>query len=79
MKKINGAVLLCATIESKPVVVLALSDALLNKGFDAKKILNQYAGPLIQGGAGGKEAFASAGGKDSSKFPEVIEKVKALL
>ena len=79
LKKVNGVILLCTTINSKPIVVLALSDILVNKGFSAKKIINQYIGPLIKGGGDGNDSFAAAGGRDNSKLSEVIEKVKSLL
>jgi alanyl-tRNA synthetase len=35
--------------------------------------------PLINGGGGGQKTLATAGGSDTSRLKQVIEKVKSLL
>ena len=78
-KKINGAVVLCVTVNGKATVAVALSESFAAKGFDANKIIKEQVAPLIKGGGGGNKTSATAGGQDSSSFNEVIKKVKSLL
>ncbi|HSV10536.1 MAG TPA: alanine--tRNA ligase [Hanamia sp.] len=77
----NGFVIvLCADIEGKANVVVAVDESLVSsKNLDAIKIIKEIVAPLIKGGGGGQKTLASAGGQDVSKLNEVIEKVKALL
>ncbi len=77
-KKINGAVVLCATIGGKASVAIALTDA-QSATCEANKIIKEQVAPLIKGGGGGSKTLATAGGQDSSAFHQVIEKVKQLL
>ncbi|MEJ7679230.1 MAG: alanine--tRNA ligase-related protein [Segetibacter sp.] len=62
-KKLNGAVVLCASINGKAEVVLALSVTIAAKGLDASKIVKEQVGPLIKGGGGGSKTMAAAGEK----------------
>ena len=47
----------------KPMLTIALGDALVQKGLDAGKIVREAA-KLMQGGGGGQAFFATAGGKE---------------
>ena len=78
-KKMNGVVVLCASINGKATVAVAISESLADKGFDANKIIKEHVAPLIKGGGGGNKTSAIAGGQDSSAFQQVIEQLKGLL
>jgi len=76
----NYVIVLCADIEGKATVVVAIDDNLVSsKKLDAVKIIKETVAPLIKGGGGGQKTLASAGGQDVSKLDEVIQKVKLLL
>ena len=76
----NYVIVLCADIEGKPNVVVAIDDNLVSsKKMDAVKIIKETVAPLIKGGGGGQKTLASAGGQDVSKLDEVIQKVKSLI
>ncbi|MGI8952718.1 MAG: alanine--tRNA ligase [Chitinophagaceae bacterium] len=79
IREINGAIVLCACINGNAEVPIAFSETLVKRGMNATKIIKEDVSPLIKGGGDGSPAFASAGGKDCSKFQQVIEKVKSLL
>jgi alanyl-tRNA synthetase len=78
-KKTNGAVVLCASINGKASVAVALAERVVGNGLDANKIIKEQVAPLIKGGGGGQKTLATAGGQDSSNFQQVIDKVKGLL
>ncbi len=78
-KKIEGFVVLCANIGGKATVAVAIAENLASRGFDANKIIKENIAPLIKGGGGGNKTSAIAGGQDSSRFEQVIEKVMKLL
>ncbi len=76
----NFVVVLCADIDGKANVVVAIDENLVSsKNIDAVKIIKENVAPLIKGGGGGQKALASAGGRDVSKFNEVIGEIKTLL
>lgn len=76
----NYVIVLCANIEDRANVVIAIDENLVaSKKLDAVKIIKEIVAPLIKGGGGGQKTFASAGGQDTSKFKDVIEKIKSLL
>lgn len=76
----NAMVVLCADIEGKATVGIALSDSLATaRNLDAGKLIKEHVATLIKGGGGGQKTLASAGGQDSSQLPAVIEKMKSLI
>ncbi|HEU4551434.1 MAG TPA: alanine--tRNA ligase [Chitinophaga sp.] len=76
----NHVIVLAANIGGKASVALLVADSLVAaKGWDATKIIKEHIAPLIKGGGGGQKSFATAGGQDTGKLQEVIEKVKGLL
>jgi alanyl-tRNA synthetase len=78
-KELNGVVVLCSSFDNRAEVPISISEELAAKGLDANKIIKEKVGPLIKGGGNGSKTMASAGGKDSSNFQQVIDKVKELL
>ena len=50
-----------------------------SKNLEAPKIIKEFIAPLIKGGGGGQRTLATAGGQDTSKLSQVIEKVKSLV
>ena len=62
---------------NKPSITLALSDDLVNEGFDAAKIV-RAAAKKIQGGGGGQPHFATAGGKNPDGLVAAIDEIRNL-
>ncbi|MEP6584572.1 MAG: alanine--tRNA ligase, partial [Ginsengibacter sp.] len=76
----SGIVILTSLIDNKPFVALGIDETFVkSKGLDASKIIKENIAPLIKGGGGGQKTLATAGGQDSSKLGEVIEKIKSML
>ncbi len=79
-KSENYLVVLGADVDGKANVVIAVDDVFISsKNTDANKIIKEVVAPLIKGGGGGQKTLASAGGQDTSRLDEVIEKVKSTL
>jgi alanyl-tRNA synthetase len=70
----SGIVALGAVINEKPNLIVAVSPDLVERGFDAQKIVRASA-PLMGGGGGGKPALAQAGGKDAKKLQDALAQV----
>jgi len=71
---------LCVNIDGKPFVAVSISETVVAaKKLDAGKIIKEQVAPLINGGGGGQKTLATAGGSDTSRLKQVIEKVKSLL
>ena len=76
----SGVVIVTSIVDNKPLIALGIDDTIVQaKNLDASRIIKQEIAPLIKGGGGGQKTLATAGGQDSSKLDEVIEKVKSLL
>ena len=71
-------VVLAANINGKAAVAIALSETIMNKGFEAPKIIKEHITPIIKGGGGGQKNLATAGGQDTSNLNKVIEIVRNL-
>ncbi|MBA3673946.1 MAG: alanine--tRNA ligase, partial [Chitinophagaceae bacterium] len=73
-------IVLATAIDGKPNVAIMLDEAVAtSKNWEAPKIIKEHITPLIKGGGGGQITLATAGGQDSTRLNEVIEKVKSLL
>lgn len=70
----SGIIALGAVVNGKPSMLVAITPDLIDKGYDATKIVRASA-PLMGGGGGGKPALAQAGGKDASKLQEALDAV----
>ena len=76
----NSTIVLAASIDSKAYVTIMLDEKLATeKNLDASRIIREEIAPLIKGGGGGQKTLASAGGQDTSKLEQVIQKVKSFL
>lgn len=74
----SGIVALGAIINDKPSMIVAVTPDLIEKGFDAQKLVRASA-PVMGGGGGGKPSLAQAGGKDASKLQEALNHVVTLV
>lgn len=74
-----AAVVLCAAIEGKAAVAIALTDGAVGQGHDASRWIKQTVAPLIKGGGGGQKTLATAGGQQADRLPEVLDAVKVQL
>jgi len=74
----SGVVALGARFGERCQLLIAISADLVSKNINAQAIIKEVA-PLIQGGGGGKQNMAQAGGKDPSGLPKALEKIRAIL
>ena len=74
----SGVVALGATVGEKCQLLIAVSPDLVQKNINAQTLIKEVA-PLIQGGGGGKQNMAQAGGRDPLGLPKALEKIRQLL
>lgn len=69
-------VIVLATVNSdgKPSLIAAISEDLVNRGFNAGELVKHVAA-LLGGGGGGRPTIAQAGGKDASNLVEALASV----
>lgn len=73
-------IILTAVINGKAAVALLIDEDLAaSKNWDAGQMIKEQVSPLIKGGGGGQKTLATAGGKDTSRLQEVIERIKSLI
>ena len=71
---------LCANINSKAAVAIAISDSvILHTKTDAVKLIKETVSKLIDGGGGGQKNLATAGGQRVDALHIVIENIKKYL
>lgn len=70
----SGIVALGAIINEKPSIIVAVTPDLIERGYDAQKIVRASA-PIMGGGGGGRPSLAQAGGKDPSKLQDALDQV----
>ncbi len=68
---LGAAVVLGAVADGKAMLVANFDDAAIAAGLSAAAVMREVA-PVVDGGGGGKDAMARAGGKDPSRMPEAI-------
>jgi alanyl-tRNA synthetase len=75
----SGAVIvLGASIEGKPALLVGVSDDLIQKGIRAGDLIKPIAA-VVGGSGGGRPNLAQAGGKDSNLLPQALQKARELL
>jgi alanyl-tRNA synthetase len=74
----KGVLVLGSDIDGKPMIVVALTDDLVKSGLKAGEIIKPIAA-IVGGGGGGRPNMAQAGGKDSSKLAEALDKAREVL
>ncbi|WZL83081.1 alanine--tRNA ligase [Vallitaleaceae bacterium 9-2] len=78
-EKLNqGVVVLASNNNGKVLLSVMASDFAVQKGAHAGKIISAIA-KIVGGGGGGKPQIAQAGGKDTSKIAQALEKAVELL
>lgn len=74
----SGVVALGCKVGEKCQLLVAVSLDLVQKNIHATSLI-QEAAPLIQGGGGGKQNLAQAGGKNAGGLPKALEAIKRIL
>ena len=74
----NGVMVLASDNEGRPQIVVAVSDALVKDGLRAGDLIKPIA-KVVGGGGGGRPQMAQAGGRDSSKISEALQRARELL
>jgi len=74
----SGVVALGATMGERCQLLIAVSPDLVQKNINAQTLIKEVA-PLIQGGGGGKQNMAQAGGKDPHGLPKALDKIRHIL
>lgn len=74
----SGVVALGAKVGERCQLLVAVSADLVEKQVSAAGLIKEAA-PLIQGGGGGKQNLAQAGGKDPHGLPKALDKIRHLL
>jgi alanyl-tRNA synthetase len=74
----NLVAVLATEIDGKPQIAVIIDEELVkSKGWNAGTAVRELA-KEIQGGGGGQAFFATAGGKDVSGLPKVLEKARLM-
>ena len=74
----KGIMVLAGDIDGRPQIVVAVSDALVKDGVRAGDLIKPIA-QVVGGGGGGRPQMAQAGGKDSSKISDALERARDLI
>ena len=73
----KGILVVGSLLNDKPTIMASVSNDLFDK-IDAISIV-KYAGKIIDGGGGGKQELATAGGKDKSRLDESLIEVEKFI
>ncbi|EHQ31114.1 alanine--tRNA ligase [Mucilaginibacter paludis] len=75
----NLFLVLTAQIDGKPNITVMIEESLVKeKGLNAGNIIRELA-KEVQGGGGGQPFYATAGGKDVSGLPRVLDKARSFI
>jgi len=74
----SGIIVLGSVYEDKPVFIVAVTPDLVDRGYDAGRLVREVA-KVTGGGGGGKARLAQAGGKHKEKLDEALRLVKSLV
>ena len=70
----TGVAVLGSALEERPMVIAAITEDLVKKGWNAGELVKVVAA-VIGGSGGGRPNLAQAGGKDASKLNEAMDQV----
>jgi alanyl-tRNA synthetase len=77
--KLKSAIVVLGTVyQDKPIFIAAVTPDLVEKGYDAKAIVEQIAAKT-GGGGGGKASFAQGSGQFKDRLDEALKLVKGLI
>lgn len=77
--KVNSGVMVIGSeVDGRPQLLAAVTDDLTTQGLHAGNLIKSIAG-VVGGGGGGRPNLAQAGGKDSSKLPEALDKARQMI
>ncbi|MGB1288032.1 MAG: alanine--tRNA ligase, partial [Aggregatilineales bacterium] len=76
--KENGVLVLGSDIDGRPMLLISVTDDLVKQGVKAGNLIKPVA-KIVGGGGGGRPNMAQAGGKDSSKLSQALDKARELL
>lgn len=74
----SGVLVIGGDVDGRPQLLAAVTDDLTKKGLHAGNLIKSIAG-VVGGGGGGRPNMAQAGGKDSSKLPEALDKAREII
>lgn len=74
----SGVFVAGANNDGKPQLVVVVTDDLVKTGLHAGKLIKEVAA-VVGGGGGGRPNMAQAGGKDSEKLPDALDKARELI
>jgi len=70
----NGVAVLASVMDERPIIIVAVTKDLVNRGIMAGDLAG-YVAQQLGGGGGGKPTLAQAGGKDASRLDEALDSV----
>ena len=70
----SGGVVLASVVEGRPIIIVALTDDLVKRGFHAGELAKSIA-QFVGGSGGGKPGLAQAGGKEATHLSEAMDQV----
>jgi alanyl-tRNA synthetase len=74
----SGIVVLGAAVNGSPSLIAAVTPDLVEKGYDAVKLIRDVA-RVLGGGGGGRPTLAQAGGRDVGRLKEALDQVPKLV
>ena len=74
----SGIAVFGSVVNNRVLLIVAVTEDLINRGLAAGDIVNQVA-KIVGGGGGGRPMLAQAGGKDPDKLPEALAEVPGIL
>lgn len=77
-ERLGSAVIVLGTVRARPILVVAVTQDLVEHGLHAGKLVRELA-KTIGGGGGGSPTMAQAGGRDSSKIDEALGRARGLV
>ncbi len=74
----SGVFVAGSDIDGRPQLIAVVTDDLTKRGLNAGNIVREAAA-VVGGGGGGRPTLAQAGGKDSSKLPDALERAREVI